>query len=243
MMKRMLIPLLIVGILLTLVFTGKTYQGEPAAFDTLSALMTSGMVEVEGYHLEGWAVVRDTGEPATIWGKRKLGEKLGLENAEKRTVHTPRGDCFQVVHTSHGLNVQASVQKIEGAGKQDCYILIKCTFPADLQNSLAWEKKIRGTLFALGKEHGVYLTVRGKINLPMDEGAQLAFGQSIFRGLGADVFGTMRTSRYLSLTGYTPLLPDAALAGGKNINLNLSMVCKEHETQILLGTPLISCEY
>ncbi|HHV34211.1 MAG TPA: hypothetical protein GXX59_01325 [Syntrophomonadaceae bacterium] len=243
-MKRMLIPLLIVGILLALVFTGKTYQGEPAVFDTLSALMTSGMVEVEGYHLEGWAVVRDTaGEPASIWGKRKLGEKLGLENAEKRIVRTPRGDCFQVVHTNHGLNVQASVQKIEGAERQDCYILIKCILPADLQNSIAWEKRIRDTLFTLGREHGIYLTVCGKTNSPMDEGAQLAFGRAVFRGLGADVSGTLRTSKYLSFTGYTPLLPDAALAGGKNINLNLSMVCKEHETQILLGSPLISCEY
>lgn len=243
-MKRVLILLLLAGTLLTLVFTGITCEDEPLAFDTISALMTSGGVQVEGYHLEGWAVIRDPGEPASIWRERKLGEKLGLQNTEKRTIPTSRGDCFQVVYTDRDLDLRASILKNEGMGKEDlCYILIKCILPAGSQDGLAWEKKIRDTLSSLGKDHGIYLTVQGKLGVQLDEDAQLAWGQAIFRSLGAAVTDTLRTSEYLSLTGYAAALPDAALAGGKEINLNLSLVPRDQETRVYLGTPVISCEY
>jgi hypothetical protein len=111
------------------------------------------------------------------------------------------------------------------------------------QESLSQEKKIRESLASLGKNHGIYLAVKGKIAADLDEEAQLAWGKAVFRGFGARITDTLRTDKYTSITGYSPVLPDVAVVGGGKINLNLSMVRKEQGIHVLLGTPLITCEY
>lgn len=241
--KKVLFLMLVTGISLALLFTGNIIGDEHYAFAALSDVMASSGVDVEGFHLEGWAVIRDTGAPSSVWEKRMLGEKLGLEDGEKKTTVTSEGELFQIRHTADGLHLQASVQDINNKENNEVYIWIECILPPDLQNSLAWEKKIRDTLSSLGRENGVYLTVGGKIDSPMDEGALLGFGKAMFSLLGADVTDTLCADRYVSFTGYAPQLSDAAITGGQKINLNLAAVRKEQATQILLGTPLISCEY
>jgi hypothetical protein len=241
--KKSLFLVLVTAISLALLFTGNIIEDEHYAFDMLSGVMASSGVDVEGFHLEGWAVVRNIGTARSVWEKGMLGEKLGLEDGLKETTVTTEGELFQIRHKADDFHLKASVQDINNEKNNEVYILIECILSPDLRNSLAWEKKIRDALSSLGRESGIYLTVCGKIAFPMDEGALLGFGKAMFSHLGADVTGTLCTDRYVSFTGYAPQLSDAAIAGGEKINLNLAAVRKEQETQILLGTPLISCEY
>ncbi len=239
----MFMLLLFSGTILALLFTGNVNENEHHEFAALSSVMASGGVDVEGFHLEGWAVVRDTGTPSSFWDKNMLGEKLGMEDEEKKTKVTAEGELFQIAQHAKDFHLQASVKEVDNGEKHELYILIGCILAPDLENSLAWEKKIRYILSSLGKEHGVYLTVSGKIDSPMDEEALLGFGKAMFHILGANLTNTLCTDGYVSFTGYAPLLSDVAITGREKNNLNLAAVRQEQETQILLGTPVISCEY
>jgi hypothetical protein len=65
--KKTVIPLLFLSAVLVLLFLGKTSAIEPLVIDKMSMLMTAGGVQVEGYYLEGWALLRESGEPAEVW--------------------------------------------------------------------------------------------------------------------------------------------------------------------------------
>jgi len=59
------------------------------------------------------------------------------------------------------------------------------------------------------------------------------------------VITSLETEKYLSLTGFTPFLPDFLWDGRSKVNLNVAVVCSpgSGETLVYLGYPLISCEY
>lgn len=242
--KKTVIPLLFLSAVLVLLFLGKTSAIEPLVIDKMSMLMTAGGVQVEGYYLEGWALLRESGEPAEVWEKKKIGEKLGLVDASKRSIPTGWGDRLQVERIDRDCQARVMVQKMKGISEDNpTYISIKYAVAGSTQESLSQEKKIRESLASLGKNHGIYLAVKGKIAADLDEEAQLAWGKAVFRGFGARITDTLRTDKYTSITGYSPVLPDVAVVGGGKINLNLSMVRKEQGIHVLLGTPLITCEY
>lgn len=240
-MKRALLLIILFGTILAVVT-----PGERLTIAELSSLLVEGGVQVEGYELEGWSVLRSPGTPATVWEKTGLEETLGITGGQKETFPTSWGECFQVTYSEGGVAVRATVQKItETAGQGLCYILVRCTLPEGDSDSLAWERKMRKTFSSLGEERRISMTVKGKIPAPLDEEARLAWGRAIFRYLHSPVAGILRESNYLSLTGYSSLLPDAVNIAGEKTNLNLALVNVENakETHVYLGTPLISCEY
>lgn len=245
-MKRVLALIIVLGVALALLLSaGKGNQATLTPVD-LSSVLASGGVQVEGYELEGWAISKDPGAPSTVWKQTGLEKALGLAGGERENLTTRWGDCFQLRHNCQGTAVQVVVQQLTAAGRQEgCYLLISCTFAGESREILSWEKKIRKALASLGGEHRVYITVRGKICDNLDETVQLAWAQAICQELKAPVVSTLRAENYLSLTGYSPLLPDAVRIAGKKTNLNLAVVGagRAQETRVYLGTPLISCEY
>jgi hypothetical protein len=242
--KKTAIPLFLLGAVLALLIFGGISGKEPLVLDKMSVLMTAGGVQVEGYYLEGWALLRESGEPAEVWEKKKIGEKLGLVDASKRSIPTGWGDRLQIECVDRDCQARVMVQKMKGISEDNLtYISIKYTVAGSTQESLSQEKKIRESLASLGKDHGIYLAVKGKIAADLDEEAQLAWGEAVFRDFGARITDTLRTDKYTSITGYSPVLPDIIAVGGKKTNINLSMVRKDRGTQVLLGTPLITCEY
>lgn len=243
-MKKVLMLLLVTGTILVLLFTGKADEDQYHDFAALSAVMNSGGVDLEEFYLEGWAVVRDTGTPSSFWKKNRLGERLELEGGEERISVTAEGELFQIIQQANqDVHLQAAVKEVNDQDEHVLYVMIECLLTPDLEKSLVWEHKIKDILSSLGREHGVYLTVSGKIDSPMDEQALFGFGKAIFNTLGADVTDTLCTDRYVSFTGYVPQLSHTAIVGREKINLNLAAVRGEQATRILLGTPLISCEY
>lgn len=245
-MKRVLALVIVLGIVLTLFLSAGKDRQETLTPVELSSLLTSGGVQVEGYELEGWAVARDSMAPSAVWKKTGLEKSLGLAGGKRENLATRWGDCFRISGVSQGTTVRVVVQQVAaGGGQEGCYLLIKCTFAGENREILSWEKQIRRALASLGGEYRVYITVKGKICDTLDETAQLAWAQAICQELKAPVVSTLRSENYLSLTGYSPLLPDVVQIAGKKTNLNLAIVDSEkaQETHIYLGTPLISCEY
>lgn len=243
--KKALFTFFLFSAVLVLFVFGKTSTKESLVLDKLSLLITAGGVQVEGYYLEGWAFLQDPAQPNEVWEERKIGEKLGLVDVSKRTISTVSGDCLQVECACRDCQARVVLQKIqeESNNEDKIYISIKYNITDSIQESLSREKKIRETLTYLGKDHGLYLAVKGNIAADLDEEAQLAWGEAIFRDFNAKAADILCTDKYISITGYSPVLPDAVTVGGRKTNLNLSMVRKENGIQVILGTPLITCEY
>lgn len=239
--KRALLLIILAGTILAVVGPGKRLT-----LAELSSLLAEGGVQVEGYELEGWSVLESSGELTAVWEKTGLEEALGIADARIETVPTSWGDRLQVTSSKDGVAVRAAVQRIAGTGGRDlCCILVRCTLPGETPGIPDWERKMKRAFSSLGEEGGISMTVRGKIPVPLDDEAQLAWGRAVFRELRSPVTGILREGNYLSLTGYSSLLPDAVKVSGEKININLALVGSENEreTRVYLGTPLISCEY
>jgi hypothetical protein len=76
--KKSLFLVLVTAISLALLFTGNIIEDEHYAFDMLSGVMASSGVDVEGFHLEGWAVVRNIGTARSVWEKGILRVCLAI---------------------------------------------------------------------------------------------------------------------------------------------------------------------
>ena len=242
--KKTLLLLVLLGALTILLISGEVKK-EPMAFEELLLLMEASGVQVEGCQLQGWAIVQDFGKAADVWEKRKIGQRLHLPEALIKSYPEDNGDGLTVVFAEKDVQAHFVFKKIKETPKEDLfYLTLNCSFnifqgrPSEI---ILWEKKIRGTLSVLGDEHGVYLTVDGKI-APLDKKAQEAWASAVFREVGAQVVDTLQTGRYTAITGHTPHFA-AVDVGKKKINFNLAIVNQGEETRVLFGSPLITCEY
>ncbi|HHY40106.1 MAG TPA: hypothetical protein GX502_02540 [Syntrophaceticus sp.] len=244
-MKKALLLLIVLSVLTVPFISGEIMKKEPLAFEEMLLLMEASGVKVEGCQLQGWALIQDCGKAADVWEKRKIGQRLHLPEALIMSLPEGEGDGLTIVFAEKDLQADLVFKKIKETPKNDLfYLSLKCNFynfqgrPGE---SVLWEKKIRDAIAVLGNEHGVYLTVEGKIS-PLDKKAQKAWAMAVFREIGAQVVDTLQTGSYTTITGHTPFFADIAV-GKKKINFNLAMISQEEETRVLLGSPLITCEY
>lgn len=240
-MKRILLlaVLLIAPVVLLM---GEQAGGKKSLkLEELVSLMAAANVQVESCHLQGWAVLQDSGDVADVWRKNKIAEKLGLSGITP----TVRDDSLEIMYASGEFQGDIVVQKIEKAGEQDLfYFFMQYNFKYDNSESLVvLEKKVRNTLNSLGEERGVYLTVKGRIGTSLDEKAKDAWAGAVLREIGAEVKDIIKTDGYTSITGYIPFFSNAVVVGREKTNINLAITCRGEETLVLLGSPLITCEY
>ena len=142
--KKTLFTLFLLGVVLVLLIFGKTSVKESLVLDKMTFLMTAGGVQVEGYYLEGWAILQDPAKPAEVWEERKIGEKLGLVNASKKTIPTDLGDCLQVEYNCRDCQARVIVKKMQRAQEEDkTYISTKYNITGNIQESLSRRKNQR----------------------------------------------------------------------------------------------------
>lgn len=246
--QRILLLIIITGVLFSFILPGGMRGTRmQLSLPELVALLNESGAQVTGLDLEGWAISNRGGEPLDIWQKSKPEERLGIAGSKPLITSTPYGRGMLVKKDfSDGTAVRVTAQQIERLGKQEvCYFLIKCHLSGDNREALVWEYKIREALAVLGSDQGLYITVQGTIGRKLEPENQLAWGRAIYRKLGGNVARTQKSGRYLSLNGYTAALPDAVTVGGERFNLNVALVIPSdsNETNVYLGTPLITSEY
>lgn len=200
------------------------------------------------YDLEAWATLQGSAEPGQIMGR--LQGQLGLGSSPATTGYTTWGQAWQVSATApDGAVVQLVIQNDDRQpALHRSYSMIRCKLAAAGQSDQAcraWEQRLWGAMEAVGIEHHLYLTVRGAIPRRLSLQAEQALGKSLCQELGGHVTGNHLTEQYLSLTGYSPLLPEAATTGSSRVNINIALVGRSeaNETQVYLGTPVITTEY
>lgn len=242
--KALLLLILLIALTVPLI-PGEITNKKPMAFGEMFSLMEASGVQVEGCQLQGWALIHDVGNAAEVWEKRKIGQRLHLPEALIMSNPKGNGDVLTIVLAEKDMQAHLIFKKIKETPKEDIFYLTLNysfnIFQGRPSESILWEKKIRDALSALGDEHGVYLTVEGKI-VGLDKKAQAAWAQAVFREIGAQVVDTLQTSSYTAMTGHTPSFADMAI-GGKKINFNLAMINQGEKTRVLFGSPLITCEY
>ncbi|MDH7576654.1 MAG: YwmB family TATA-box binding protein [Bacillota bacterium] len=247
-MKKGFFLVIVLGALLAFFLPGETSGNrEKPVLPELVALVERGGGGVDGFDLEGWAVVKRRGEVEKIWKDLDLTGSLELQDGRLSPVQSSQGKaiCYQG-RPAEGAEVRITLQKVGQAGPQDLtYLMLKARIPSGTRTALAWEEKLRETLAAAGSEHGLYLTVKGRIPRKLGREAQLAWGEAVLQELGGSVADSLRTEKYLSLVGYTPVFFDAVRVGKKKVNINVALVSQagSEETLVYLGTPLISSEY
>ncbi len=248
-MKKGLFLIILIGIFLGFLLPGETRgnrEKKPSLPELLS-LAERGGVRVDGFELEGWAVFRQKGEVDQIWKDLDLPAQLGISKGNISLARAPQDKRVRFQGCPPGgAVVQITLQQVSQGSKQDlCYVMIKVRVPSGAQTPLAWEGKLRKALVSLDSEYGLYITVKGRIPRKLEPDIQLAWGQAVFRALGGSVASSLRTKKYLSLAGYTPVFPDAVRVRKKRVNFNVALTspAASNETFVYLGTPLISSEY
>ncbi len=247
-MQKALITLIFLGAFFALILpgTGETNRERLVLGELVSLLQDSG-VRVEGIDLDGWGVLRDAEEPLAIWCKLGRGQQLGLSGGRMRQIETDWGACLKIKKDfEDGTKVLISIQKVEKIVPGDlCYIVVKCSLPGTSEEGQAWEKRLRAFLAGFFRERGLYFTVRGELDRRLNPEEQMAWGRAVYRYLGGEPSETIRTARYLNLSGYTPVLLEAVTAGNSRYNLNIALVngSDTNETRIYLGSPVITSEY
>ncbi|NPV28733.1 MAG: hypothetical protein HPY58_03585 [Firmicutes bacterium] len=248
--QKGLLFVVILGVLLTFFLPGEGRGSrEKPCLPELAALLERKGVEIDGFDLEGWAVARKRGEAEEIWKELNLPGALGISGGSLSPVHTLQGEGMRFrARLAGGADVCITLQKLSKAGPHDLvYVMLKAHVPPGGQGSLLWEKRFRRALasLGLGSEHGLYLTVKGRLPCRLEPGARLVWGEGVLRDLGGSVTGSLETEKYLSLVGYTPFFSDAVRAGRKKVNINVALASPPGSgaTFVYLGTPLISSEY
>jgi hypothetical protein len=208
---------------LSCLFSGETKAKEGEYLPYLVYLMQESGVQIDGIELEGWVSFRQGEDPQEMF--RKM---MPLQDMLKST---------EVVFLS--------CQPGQGQNQDLATLLVKVKHRGSLERAFLWESGLRELLETAGREHGLSLTVSGRIPGELEAEQQLAWAQSLFGQAGGKVSTSLKTAKYLSLTGFTPFLPDFIWDGKNRVNLNVAVVCSpgSGETLVYLGYPLISCEY
>ncbi len=249
-MKRLLLLVIIAGVVLGLILPrpGLSLEHDHHWLPVLAAVLESGGARVVEYDLEGWATLQGSAEPELVISR--LQGKLGLTQEALITGRTTWGQAWQ----KSGVNSDGAVVQflIQNDGRYQSphrsYCVIRCRLSAGNRSDQAcshWEQRLRGILQQLGRDHRLYLTVRGVIPRQVGRQAEQALGRSLFHLLGGRVTGSQDTEQYQSLTGYSPLLPDVVNTGNSEVNINIAFVGRKDVsgTQIYFGVPVITAEY
>lgn len=213
----------------------------------LVTILEESGARVKGIEIEGWGVMRAAGDPPSLWSRLGWGKQLGLEGSRSSMVETGWGECLNIRKDFRdGAKILISIQKVEKIVPGElCYIVIRCDLPGSAERGKYWENRVGGFLRSFFKERGLYFTVRGEFDRRLNPEEQLAWGREVYRYLQGRQAETVKNGRYISLLGYTPLLPVLDPPGDFRYNLNLALVNSRswEKTQIYLGCPVITSEY
>jgi|GEM_PF-3212720 len=249
-MKRLLLLVIIAGVALGLILAEANLPREQGHYwlPVLAAVLESGGARVVEYDLEGWATLQGPAEPGLVISR--FQGQLGLAQGAVITGHTTWGQVWQTSGaTPDGAAVRFLIQNDDRyQSAHHSYCVIRCRLSAGNCSGQAcrqWEQRLRDILQLLGREHRLYLTVQGVIPRQLGRQAQQAQGRSFCQLLGGRVTGYQDAEQYQSLTGYSPLLPDAVNTGNSKVNINIAFVGRKdtNETQVYLGIPVITTEY
>lgn len=190
------------------------------------ALSKSG-INWEGFTVTGWAEL-----PKRNYNDQEVNELKRQLNSSLKVVQPKTEVSIQV----RQVEVQSDL------GCKQGYVTVSLTGSKELQGKRALLEKAFGTL---DLEPQVLTVVRGTVAGRLSQEGQVALLQRIFGGLAAYQTEGMDSEELVSITGFTPLLPDELdLATGKvNVNAAARYSSSRGKTLIYLGTPLISTEY
>jgi hypothetical protein len=108
-----------------------------------------------------------------------------------------------------------------------------------------YKEKVRQALAAQSSDEYVALTYAGKINWALNQEELSARAEEVMSGAGATIQEKTVKDNLVSLTGFSPVLPDGLSYDGKAVNLNVAFRSntREQATYVYVASPVIYTEY
>lgn len=218
-------------------------SGPACAVPGLLRCLAAEGVTLSGIELEGWAVFPGA-SPQQVF--RRLCQQKALDLSEARPLPVGKGEVLKF-GLSYPDGAKLTVLLSPSAERPDrdaTGLLIRCCLTGSA-GATGWECRLRRCLRQLGGEHGCYVTLIGDLPERLGPAEELDWGKRAYLRLGGLVTDSRRTAGYLSLCGYSPLLPEAVALNRRPCNLNLALVASPESriTHVYLGTPIITSEY
>lgn len=240
-MKRFLM----VGLLTTVFFLLHLVPGESTAeqgkrpmLSCLALLLQESGAQVTGYEIEGWAYLRQKEDLLQVLKNADFQVKATQFNWNAAGTAC---SCRWLLPDGSKISLGANLQ----TKKDSANLFIKVNIPGNSRNLSFQEDLIEDMLQGIARDWGLSQTVTAKIPTRLSEEQQLYWAQELIRFTGGSISSSLKTDKYLSITGYSPAFTGGVWDGKHKINLQLAIVSPSYrnETLVYLGSPLITCEY
>lgn len=226
--------------------TATTVTAEP-----LIVAMEATGAKVEQITLHGWAILpwKDGSEEQLVSLVRTGMSQLNIP-LEEVTISSSSSERHRLMRADVTREhfrgaVIAQVLYPSQANKQpEVYLVVNIEAAAD-QATNSWEEKIREIITANNGSPRISTCLVGWIGGRLDDGQYHIRLNHAFSAINASVQDTVSDVRYLSMSGYSPLVADSLHVNGKEMNVNMAVrySLTDDRTYFLIGSPVITQEY
>lgn len=178
-------------------------------------------------------------------------DRLGLTPSEYNTVFS-RSERHRLVRAeslSAGRQVSVSVQVIYptwGDGKKaEAHLVVNVETTAVPAEIAAWRGLVKTAAGCGGGSPRISTCLVGWLDGKLDKDEWPNRLHNAGQVLGALVFDSLIQSSFVSITAFSPALPDSLTVGDKQVNLNMAMRYSPYDnrTYVIVASPVIPGEY
>lgn len=177
---------------------------------------------------------------------RQVGGELGIEGnmAVTRTYDGGRETTKLVKRAKKATTTLRFLTNQEG-DEVSQYVIVNLSMEGDMENALAYRKKIEKILDKTAKDSrssaNVIGTYPGKLSLE----ERNAIADTLLAKVGAQVIEDNRTMQLYTIYGYTPYIPEYELQEDDAVNINIAMYYSESKdaTYVYAGVPILGLDY
>lgn len=218
----------------------------------LLAAINAGGARLDSVFLEAWACLKPafvTGEAVqelALQAATALDADLstGLTNLDDENFHA----VFWDGETEQGTSLYLSVQSLRGTGEPgETYLLINMESSSSQgeEQILNWLAKIHSAFLPWQAQPYLTYSLVGVIPGRLTSGERQQRVEAILAALQAETIEGVEEAEFLSISAYSPRLPDSINVAGRPVNANVALRYHDADanTYIHLGYPLLGGEY
>lgn len=235
-------------IFISCIFTGRAENMPVWTQDPLARAMQATGAEVSLWELDGWVKINQPYGDANEVVNRMVSA-AGLQGTmESKMIESGRRGASVRVACRKGNAVYHFF--VKDISTQECgaamYVSVKRTeaFP-DLQGLEEKKQHFITLLQVFGVKPHINTCLKGYLDGRLMKGMDDWYIQDGMDAAGARVGTVLRDARYVSATGYTPLLAETLKAGGEPVNIHMAVRYHsfDQRTYVTIGSPVILTEY
>lgn len=244
-----LLPLIALAVLLA----GRSYS--PAVttvtVEPLTAAMEATGAKTAQITLHGWAILPWTdGSDEQMMALVQAGMSQLNISPEEVTFSSSSSDRHRLLRADvkreqfRGAVIAQILYPSQRNKQPEVYLVVNIEAAAE-QIYQGWEEKIRTFITVNNGSPRISTCLVGWIDGRLEDGQYHIRLNNAFSAIHASVQDTVSDSRYLSMSGYSPLLAEKLEINGKEMNVNMAVrySLTDNRTYILIGSPVITQEY